>query len=252
MATPKQIAANRRNAKKSTGPSTPQGKAIASANALRHGLLASQNLALPWEDAAAWDELHSNLLTTLRPEGAMELGLAEQIAGALWRLRRAPQLEAGVLAHNYFEVIRQRAEKKAGEFASAEWRRLSDAPPRMTTADLAARSPHGKEARQAEQFQNETSPTIGHAVIRDAVGADALGKLRRYETALENTLYRAHHELMRLQAARSGQAVALPAALDIAIASSPAPECGALEGTETRNREPEFSIDVQSTTESGG
>lgn len=234
MATSKQIAADRRNAKKSTGPSTPEGKAIASANALRHGLLASQNLALPWEDAAACDELRSNLLATLRPEGAMELGLAEQIAGALWRLRRAPQLEAGVLAYNYFEVIRERGEKKIGAFA------------------IPAVSLHGKEARQAEQALHETGPAIGHAVIRDAFGADALGKLRRYETALENTLYRAHHELLRLQAARSGQAVALPAALDIAIASSPAPECGALEGTEPRNREPEFSIDVQSTTEPGG
>lgn len=40
MATPAQIAANRRNAKRSTGPITPEGKAICSQNALKHGLSA--------------------------------------------------------------------------------------------------------------------------------------------------------------------------------------------------------------------
>ena len=34
----KQIAANRRNAKKSIGPNTPEGKAVASHNAIKHGL----------------------------------------------------------------------------------------------------------------------------------------------------------------------------------------------------------------------
>ena len=34
----KQIAANRRNAKKSTGPRSPEGKAVSSRNAISHGL----------------------------------------------------------------------------------------------------------------------------------------------------------------------------------------------------------------------
>ena len=38
MATEKQIAANRRNAARSTGPRTPLGKKRSSMNALRHGL----------------------------------------------------------------------------------------------------------------------------------------------------------------------------------------------------------------------
>jgi hypothetical protein len=38
MATEKQIAANRRNAQRSTGPRTAAGKSISSRNAFRHGL----------------------------------------------------------------------------------------------------------------------------------------------------------------------------------------------------------------------
>ena len=49
MATPAQIEANRLNAKKSTGPRTPQGKAVSSMNALKHGLRANP-APLPHED----------------------------------------------------------------------------------------------------------------------------------------------------------------------------------------------------------
>ena len=53
MATKKQIAANRKNAKKSTGPKTAKGKARSSRNALKHGLL-SRQVVLADEDGEAF------------------------------------------------------------------------------------------------------------------------------------------------------------------------------------------------------
>ena len=46
--------ADRRNARKSTGPRTDSGKALARTNAVRHGVLTAASV-LPGEDIAAWD-----------------------------------------------------------------------------------------------------------------------------------------------------------------------------------------------------
>jgi hypothetical protein len=54
MATPKQIAANRRNAARSSGPRTEQGKARSKKNALRHGLSAVQS-----HTNAIWEQIPS-------------------------------------------------------------------------------------------------------------------------------------------------------------------------------------------------
>jgi hypothetical protein len=95
MATKKQIEANRRNAKKSTGPKTPAGKAKSAQNALKHGLLASCPV-LPEEDPMAYELLRANLHKELCPEGQLETLLVNRIAAAQWRLARVPGLEAAL------------------------------------------------------------------------------------------------------------------------------------------------------------
>ena len=52
MTSEKQIQANRRNAHKSTGPKTPEGKAAVRLNSNKHGLR-SQEVLLPGEDEEA-------------------------------------------------------------------------------------------------------------------------------------------------------------------------------------------------------
>jgi len=83
----KQIEANRRNALKSTGPKTPQGKAAVRNKAIKHGLL-SQEVLLPNEDGAALRELGERLRDELQPVGDLENLLVDRIIAAHWRLRR--------------------------------------------------------------------------------------------------------------------------------------------------------------------
>ena len=92
MATEKQIAANRRNAKKSTGPRTPAGKARASLNALRHGLRAG-TLILPDEDPAEFDALHARIQAHYQPRNYAEQHLVDEMANAEWKALRAEKLE---------------------------------------------------------------------------------------------------------------------------------------------------------------
>lgn len=95
MATPAQLAANRLNAQKSTGPSSPAGKEITSQNALKHGLT-SRSVLLPEEDPAEFDALRSELLDELHPQGPLELFYFDRIFTAAWRLRRAHLVELGL------------------------------------------------------------------------------------------------------------------------------------------------------------
>ena len=97
MATAAQIAANRANAQKSTGPRTEAGKAASARNALKHGLCAERFL-LEEEEREAWEALRADYLARLRPEGPAETRLAERIAQLAWRRDRTGAAEAAAWA----------------------------------------------------------------------------------------------------------------------------------------------------------
>jgi hypothetical protein len=90
-----QIEANRRNARLSTGPRTPQGKAATRLNALKHGLTA-QHITLFDECAEDFEAFHAELVAALRPKGAVEQALAERAVLCAWRLRRVYRFETGL------------------------------------------------------------------------------------------------------------------------------------------------------------
>ena len=83
---PAKVAANRRNALKSTGPRTPEGKARSRWNAVQHGLLAKRLLAPGATNGDAWTHLLESLREDWRPEGTLEEILLERIAMGYWRL----------------------------------------------------------------------------------------------------------------------------------------------------------------------
>ena len=69
-----------------------------------------------------------------------------------------------------------------------------------------------------EAKREAETATLGRTFIRDANGANAFSKLSRYETAIERGLYKALHELQRLQAARRADGNAPPpAAIDVDV-----------------------------------
>jgi hypothetical protein len=97
----KQLAANRRNARKSTGPRTAQGRSVSKLNALKHGILSRQVLVRGQyfkEDEKELEALHLRFHEDLAPEGPVEEMLVDQIVTAQWRLRRALTAEAGEIA----------------------------------------------------------------------------------------------------------------------------------------------------------
>ena len=100
MSTESQILANRLNALKSTGPRTTQGKAVASQNSVKHGLLAERDV-ITSESQADFDLYRQQLLDELSPVSPMESILAERIVTLSWRLKRVwPLPEPG---HRYLE-----------------------------------------------------------------------------------------------------------------------------------------------------
>jgi hypothetical protein len=167
MTTAKQRVANRRNAEKSTGPKTPEGKAVVALNAMKHGLL-SRHVLLLDEDEAALVELGKRLRMHLQPVGEFEVLLVDRIVTAAWRLRRVLAIETSLF-----------------------------------------------EAYRSEGVPPSKPVSLGDVIRRDH--GDRLTRVLRYETALERSLYKALHELQRLQAARAGAPVPPPAAADVDV-----------------------------------
>ena len=91
MTSQKQIAANRRNAQKSTGPRSPEGKSIVAQNATTHGFTANTPL-IPGEDPTAYGVFKSQLIKELNPQGPTEIMLVERIIDLSWRLKRSGRL----------------------------------------------------------------------------------------------------------------------------------------------------------------
>jgi len=111
----RRMAANRRNARKSTGPRSERGKAVASQNARTHGLLSSC-VVLDWsdfEDPEDFRVLREALSKDLQPEGALEELYVEKIAVGLWRLQRMWGFER-------HRIVRALEDEGIKEFAKRE------------------------------------------------------------------------------------------------------------------------------------
>src|SRR5580692_6807529 len=97
MASARQLAANRANSQKSTGPRTDSGKINSRLNAFKHGLSGQTILRTPEQDAA-YSTYRARLYPDLAPASAVELDFAERIIYDSWRIHRASAIEANLYA----------------------------------------------------------------------------------------------------------------------------------------------------------
>jgi hypothetical protein len=95
MTSLRQIEANRRNALKSTGPTTPEGKERSSCNAVRHGLTAETVIAV-LENSDDYETFEATVISDYTAETAVERQLVVRLASVLWRLRRATSMETAI------------------------------------------------------------------------------------------------------------------------------------------------------------
>ncbi len=123
MATELQLAANRANAQLSPGPTSPEGKAKVSHNAVKTGLT-GRIVLLPAEDATAYQAHVARTFEQFAPETDPEdepatfseaktqiRRLTQSLADTLWRLERIPSLEAGIYALGRRELAAQFADE---------------------------------------------------------------------------------------------------------------------------------------------
>ena len=96
MSSLKRVLASRANGALSRGPKTLEGKARASQNALRHGLLA-KCVILASESPEGFKDLHDHHLARFMPSDGVEDGFVEEMTASRWRMRRLWAIETRIL-----------------------------------------------------------------------------------------------------------------------------------------------------------
>lgn len=289
----KQLAANRRNARQSTGPKTATGKAVSKWNALKHGILSTQVLVRGQhgrESAREFTALHRRFTAELRPVGPLEEMLVDQVVTAHWRRRRALTAEAGEIALSVDGGHWERERGLGPRLQWLCWRTRGDAVEAMQESDLGnsvleawlgeireavardgelteatvhnlvqktgtaaswpareleqlrqrqAENPEGLDAvalrernrkaalafadrelgmvawRRRKCRQHEADAETAHQAAAALPSLAALEKILRYETKLERQMFRAMHQLERLQRLRQGEALPAPLTLEV-------------------------------------
>ena len=188
MASEAQNLANRLNAQKSTGPRTARGKAVASQNSLKHGLLAESDV-ISSESQADFDLYRKQILDELRPVSPMESVLAERIVTLSWRLKRAGRFQ------------NQAIDTLNNEEASNPLKRLTQSVLFKSALRNFAKSEDIDLTQPAPLTADDRLP-LGRLAVMDFSDARVLDRLLMYERRIENSFYKALLEYQRLNILR--------------------------------------------------
>ncbi len=188
MATELQTLANRRNAQKSTGPRTSQGKAAVSQNAVKHGLLTRHDV-ISSESQADFDLYRDQMLAELTPVSPMESMLAERIVTLSWRLKRVCRIQ-----NQAIDAL------NAAHTSSPLTKLTQSLFPKSATRDFA--KGENQDQSQAVPSTSAAHLALGRLAIKDFANARVLDRLLMYERRMEHSLYKTLLELQRLNLIR--------------------------------------------------
>jgi hypothetical protein len=180
---PRQLAARRANALKSTGPRTAEGKTIARLNALKHGFFSCDVVNSVLDGPIRVEEFTTildALLEEYDPQSVRERILIDEVAACRWRIRRLLRYECreGWVDDDYY---RRRARTETPSEA------------------MAALMGHDRQTARERTFRklHRAGPeTFILPAERD------IDKIVRYERLIKRNLYRALYTLERMRAAR--------------------------------------------------
>jgi hypothetical protein len=173
----RQIEANRRNARKSTGPVTQEGKEHSRCNAVRHGLTAETVIGA-LEDAEDYKAFEGAVAAGFDAETAAERELVLRLASLLWRLRRATAIDTGLL-----ETSSEPDTASDLDSAALANERAADG-----IAQIGSLQNHTSLEGSDDKGQNDT---LNSEIARRFLQLDSNGfeRLGRYETALWRQVY---------------------------------------------------------------
>ena len=188
-------AANRRNAKSSTGPRTPLGKATSARNATTHGIFC-RDLLLPGEDEWMFRWVREGVIRRLRPQDPLELMLVDRIVQAQWRLNRCQAAEH--LDHDHQAArLREQGQRAIRRFERRHGTRqdLLDEP--QPGDDRLLFELDLLERLAATDITSARGLTL-HLSLRGTADR-TMERLGGYEQRLERTIHRAMLELRQLR-----------------------------------------------------
>jgi hypothetical protein len=186
MSSFRQIEANRRNARLSTGPVTEEGKKKSRQNAVRHGLTAETVIG-SLEDAEDYSAFELAVTADYDAQSAVERQLVLRLASLLWRLRRATAIETGLFELHARHLLQFRKRKGAhwennGVIATI----LRDrAAPRTETAPNGSIRPPDLASRSDRGLADDPPDDLTNSFVRlTNLPTYPLDRLSRYEATL--------------------------------------------------------------------
>src|SRR4051812_49044024 len=186
----RRIAANRANARRSTGPRTTTGKRRSSRNATSHGIYC-RDLVLAGESHEEFRAYRDAYLLRLNPQDVLELLIVDRIVAAAWKLRRLQTAEPYIHAAEA-QVMRDSEQRQRDQIEEdlIEHQRNLGGDPREVEAMLAE-----ADAKPAhERFS--AAATLAVSMVR---GDGGFERLTRIEQRLERSIHRHLDELRKLR-----------------------------------------------------